>query len=193
MNIFQPWSNIQFILILIIMNGCGFFKHEEKEPEICLQNINITLDADANNDTATAIDLVIVYKSDLLKALMKIPATHYFASAEQIRRDYPQMIDVWHWELAPTQTLMNYPITLRDDPAVGALIFTYYNTPGEHRIRLGTYDNITVRLMKDDFCILEQGCDTSRQSSNSLNQSTLEQKKIDAIEGTFQHDADNRS
>ena len=188
MNILHLWLNRTLLFVMLIMNGCSFFRHEEKEPEICLQKVNITLDADANNDTATAIDLVIIYKSDLLKALMKIPATQYFASAEQIRRDYPNMIDVWHWELAPTQTLTDYPITLRDDPAAGAFIFSYYNTPGEHRIRLGTYDTITIRLMKDDFCILEQGCDTSRSSPNSLNQSTLEQKKIDAIEGTFQHE-----
>ena len=181
MNLLHPWLNSMLIVIMLIMNGCSSLKYAEKEPEICLQNVNITLDADANNNTATAIDLVIVYKSDLLKALMKIPASQYFASAEQIRRDYPHMIDVWHWELAPTQTLTDYPITLRDDPAAGAVIFSYYNTSGEHRIRLGTYDTITLRLMKDDFCVLEQGCDTNRQS-------TLEQKRIDAMEGTFQHE-----
>ena len=95
---------VMIVLALGTLQSCSFLKHEDKEPEICLQKVDITLDADANNDTATAIDVVIIYKLDLLKALMKIPAAQYFASAEQIRRDYPTMIDTWHWELAPRQT-----------------------------------------------------------------------------------------
>jgi type VI secretion system protein len=146
----------------IALAGCNLLSQQKErsphDPEIRLQSIDIALDADANTHTATAVDLLIVYKMDILKTLMKLPAREYYASADQIRRDYPDMMDVWHWELTPGQSIVNYPITLRGDEAAGAVIFADYLTPGDHRIRLGSFEHLHVRLRRNDFCILEQGC-----------------------------------
>lgn len=151
------------ILILGFLTGCGtLFKDLEREgePQFNLNTVNIILDQDANNTSATAVDLVITYKPELMKALTKMTAEDYFKVADQIRRDYPETLRIWRWELTPGQTVTNYEINSDQefyDP-FGAIIFARYFTPGSHRIRVGSSDTIHVLVKKDDLCIIEQGC-----------------------------------
>ena len=78
------------VLLFVFLAGCNtIFKDVEREgePEFNLTNINIILDQDANNTSATAVDLVVTYKPELMKALTKMTAEDYFKVAEQIRRE----------------------------------------------------------------------------------------------------------
>ena len=60
-------------------------------------------------------------------------------------------------------------------------------------MRIGTLDAITIRLQKNDFCIVEQGCPSSPQWQKSTPvQPTMQQQKIEAIAGTFQPDSDKK-
>jgi len=151
-----------FCFLVFGLTGCGVFKEEDTsgDPKFNLQTVNIILDTDANNYSATEVDLVIAYKMDLFKSLMKMKAADYFAIAEQIRRDYPEMLKVWHWELTPGQTINEYQLSscFMCPEAFGAVIFARYLTPGSHRVRVGSSDTIHVLLKKEDLCIVEQGC-----------------------------------
>ncbi|MFN7709806.1 MAG: hypothetical protein ACK5O7_02435 [Holosporales bacterium] len=145
-------------LLLIALSGCGILAEPESEPPVNVEEISITLDSDANLDTATAVDVVIIYRRDVLQALLKMTAAEYFAAADQIKRDYPDVIDVLHWELTPGQRVQNIPLDFRGESPSGALVFANYLTPGAHRIRLGRHDTAHIHLKKYDFCVLEQGC-----------------------------------
>ena len=150
---------LTLFLGILLLQGCSMFNEPPKtEPEIYLKAVNISLDADANNKSATSLDLLIIYDPSLLKVLMKMDAKTYYQTAHQIKLDYPEMLDIWHWELAPGQAVHNYPIQLRPDSPAGAIIFANYYTPGPHRVRLGSAESIHVRLKNLDFCVLEQGC-----------------------------------
>lgn len=161
-------SRLKYLSVLLFyvfvsgLAGCSLFKEEDAsgDPGFNLQTVHIILDTDANHHSATEIDLVVVYKPDLLKSLMKMNAAEYFAIAEQIRRDYPEMIKVWHWELTPGQTLNDYQLNpcFMCPNAAGALVFARYLTPGSHRVRVGSSDTIHILLKRDDLCIVEQGC-----------------------------------
>ena len=147
-------------LLMIGTSGCSLFKEDEAagEPKLNLQTVHIILDNDANNRSATEIDLVFAYKMDLLKSLLKMTAAEYFAIADQLRRDYPELLKIWHWELAPGQSLNNN--SLETGNALGAIVFARYLSPGSHRVRVGSSETIHILLKKEDVCILEQGCPT---------------------------------
>ncbi|MGI4851344.1 MAG: hypothetical protein ACRYGR_05330 [Janthinobacterium lividum] len=151
------------LLIFGFLAGCNtIFKDADREgePQFNLETINIILDQDANNTSATAVDLVITYKPELMKALTKMTADDYFKVADQIRRDYPETLRIWRWELTPGQTVTDYSINSAQeiyDP-FGAIVFARYFTPGSHCIRVGSSDTIHVLVKKDDLCIIEQGC-----------------------------------
>lgn len=143
----------------ISVTGCNLLKNDqEPEHEIHLDTLSISLDADANEYSATAIDLLVVYKKSLLRTLSKTSARKYFDNREQFFKDYPDMVDVWHWELTPGQRIVDFQIPFREDSPEGAFIFCNYYAPGEHRIRIGPHEDIHIRLMRKSFCVVEQGC-----------------------------------
>lgn len=150
-------SGICSLAMFLILGGCALFK-PLPQPPIILRTVNISLDSDANNNSATSIDLLIVYNQDLLKVLLSMESKDYFRAVNQLRRDYPDLVDIWHWELTPGQNLKDHPVDLRIDTPQGAVIFADYYSPGAHRVRLGSFKEINVHLRKVDFCLIEQGC-----------------------------------
>ena len=161
------WGLSQICGGVIFLVSCAWFKDDDasRDPELNLKTISLILDTDANYTSATEIDLVMVYKHELMKSLMKMKAAEYYALADQIRRDYPEMLKVWHWELTPGQSLNNIPLSMcyRDKGPFGAVIFARYLTPGDHRVRIGSETDIHVLLKREDLCIIEQGCGGSDQ------------------------------
>lgn len=163
--------------------GCAT-EEDNSWPEVSLQTVNISLDKDANADSATAIDVLMIYDRDLTRALMKMRSKDYFASSQQVRRDYPDMIDVIHYELTPGQAIRGVSLPVRDDLPLAALVFADYNTPGTHRIRVGSTPEINVRLRRQDFCIVEQGCEPVHKDKNYAD----EDAQMNAIRATMQRE-----
>ncbi len=145
------------LAILFMLSACSLFK-ECPTPPIYLQEVNFSLDSDANKKSATAIDLLIVYDPALLEVLLKMEAKDYYVAAKQLKQDYPTLADILHWELTPGQVVKNYPINLRSDAPQGVVMFADYYAPGPHRVRVGSSKVIHVQFRENDFCILEQGC-----------------------------------
>lgn len=145
------------LAILFMLSACSLFK-ECPTPPVYLQEVNFSLDSDANKKSATAIDLLIVYDPALLEVLLKMEAKDYYVAAKQLKQDYPTLADILHWELTPGQVVKNYPINLRSDAPQGVVMFADYYAPGPHRVRVGSSKVIHVHFRENDFCILEQGC-----------------------------------
>src|SRR5690606_30381858 len=154
---FKLLKNFITLFSVLLIVACAK-DDDARDPPLNLESVSISLDNDANLSSATAIELIIVYKMELLKALMKINAVDYFASADQIKRDYPDMVEVYRWELTPGQAICDYKIMVNGDDPLGVVIFADYLTPGNHRERVGSTSSIHLRLKNKDFCILEQGC-----------------------------------
>jgi len=154
---FKLLKNFLTFLFVLLIVGCAK-DDDARDPELNLQTVSISLDNDANRNSATAIELLIIYKMELLKALMKINAADYFASSDQIKRDYPDIVEIYRWELTPGQSITDYKIRANGDGPLGIIIFADYLTPGNHRERVGSAKDIHLRLRSEGFCILEQGC-----------------------------------
>lgn len=180
------------LCFLLFLNACGTKTEKpEMDPDVNLEEVSLSMDADANENGALSIDLVLVYKKELLDALMQMSAADYYASAQQIRRDFPGMVDVWHWELTPGQLVKDYPIRKKDH-LVGGVVFADYVSPGDHRIRLGKHETIHARFKKYDFCVLELGC-AEDLNKTSIHKSALSKNnpQLDALEGRMNKSADN--
>ncbi|OJX11734.1 MAG: hypothetical protein BGO77_06460 [Caedibacter sp. 37-49] len=173
---FKTLKNFFTLLSILFVVSCAK-DDDARNPELNLKFVSISLDNDANRNSATAVELLIVYKMELLKALMKINSADYFASSDQIKRDYPDLVDVYRWELTPGQAIMDYRIKPSGDEPLGVVIFADYLTPGNHRERVGSSEAIHLRLKNDGFCILEQGCHLAKtgptKSAEELLQETI--------------------
>src|SRR6266508_2891028 len=74
-------------------------------PELSIESVSIYTDPDANNNSATAVDLVIIYDEELVKIISQMSAAKYFGSSRQLLMDNPTLLDIWHWELVPGQVV----------------------------------------------------------------------------------------
>lgn len=180
----KVFKKLIFLSVSAVVAGCSFFKGDDnKEPPVHLKSVTLSLDSDANQDSALAIDLLMIYKKELLDAVMKMKARDYYLSAMQLKRDYPEMLDIWHWELTPGQVVKDYPITHRCTPPLGAVFFADYLTPGDHRVRFGPQVTAHVRAKQFDFCVLEQGCSSDLQNRSIVSKRSGSTPQSQAISG----------
>ncbi len=125
--------------------SCGPF------PELTMEDVSIYTDLDANQNSAIATDLVIAYSEDLVKKLGKMPACTYFASSQQLLMDNPTLLDIWHWEFVPGQSVEHFAPYGEKGKAYAAYVFANYLSPGNHRVKVSPNGNIAVVLMKNDL------------------------------------------
>src|SRR3990167_11339434 len=95
-----------YLLVCLVLGlvACG----NDQLPELTMQSVSIYTDLDANNNSATAVDLVVIYDQELVKTLGQMSASQYFTSMKQLLLDNPTLLDIWHWELVPGQTVQNF-------------------------------------------------------------------------------------
>lgn len=120
-------------------------------PQVFLETVSVSVDANANQDTAVAMDLLIVYEDALVNTLFKLSALEYFEKKAQILRDTPGQMDVWSWEVVPGQIIPPRPIKMTQSIPRGAIVFANYLTPGDHRVRVGKEKAILVKLGPKDL------------------------------------------
>jgi len=87
---------------------------------------------DANENSAIAVDLVVVYDNKLLDQLLKIKATEWFARKQQFLNDYSNELAVKGWEWIPSQIVEEQFVPYRSG-ARKVVLFADYHTDGEHR------------------------------------------------------------
>lgn len=155
-------------MLVVIQTSCG---PPAPTAQIFLEVVEVTVDPKANQDTAVAMDLVVVYEEGLLNTLLKLSASAYFAQKKQIIRDNPGQIYIWSWEVVPGQIVPPRQIKLPQTSMVssffdivsfnskkiqkpqGGLFFANYLTPGDHRIRVGKETGAKITLGPKDFSL----------------------------------------
>ncbi len=120
-------------------------------PELSIDSVSIYTEPDANQNSATAVDLVIIYDEELVKLLSHMSAAKYFGSSRQLLLDNPTLLDIWHWELVPGQIVQNFDPPQEEGDAYAAFVFANYLTPGDHRIKVPPNGVVKVLLMKNDL------------------------------------------
>ncbi|MBL0942312.1 MAG: hypothetical protein IBJ00_06290 [Alphaproteobacteria bacterium] len=147
---------ISIYILCVMLTSCA--APPPPDPELSISSVKLVVDQDANDNSATAVDLVAIYKKELLEALQKMKAKDYFKAREQILRDYPEMVKIYHWEVVPGQfigpqllSLCSFGLT--SSCPIGGMVFASYERPGEHRIRLVSMDSIQIHLAKTQFFI----------------------------------------
>lgn len=123
----------------------------EELPELNIESVSIYAEPDANQNSAIAVDLVMVYNLELLKTIGKMSAAKYFASARQLLLDNPSLLDIWHWELVPGQMVAGFVPDQEKGAAYGAYVFANYLTPGDHRVKVAPDGIVNILLLRDDL------------------------------------------
>jgi type VI secretion system protein len=116
--------------------------------------IKVEISPQANDGNPVAFDLVLVTDKELLKKLMKIPASEWFENRNQYRLDYPEEtgLRAGSWEWVPGQVVRLEPIPVESE-IVGGVVFANYFTPGAHRAAINPRKSFAVTLGLDDFTV----------------------------------------
>jgi len=120
-------------------------------PELSIESVSIYTDPDANQNSATAVDLVIIYDEELVKILGQMSADKYFGASRQLLLDNPTLLDIWHWELVPGQIVQDFSPPQEQGDAFAAFVFADYLTPGDHRIRVSPEGIVKILLTRTDL------------------------------------------
>lgn len=123
----------------------------EELPELEIASVSIYATPEANQNSAIAVDLVIVHNLELLKTIGKMSAAKYFSSVRQLLLDNPSLLDIWHWELVPGQMVAGFIPGQCTGAAYGAYVFANYLTPGDHRLKVAPEGIVNILLLRDDL------------------------------------------
>ena len=92
----------------------------------------VTVAPDANENSAIAVDVLVVYDAKVLDQLMKLRAAEWFARKQQFLNDYSEEVSVRGWEWIPSQVVEEQSIAYRSG-ARKVVLFADYHTEGDHR------------------------------------------------------------
>jgi type VI secretion system protein len=112
-----------------------------------ISRISIDAEPGANQNSAIAVDLVMLSDPEAAASIMKLSARDWFQRRQQFTRDYPNGLKIMSWEMAPGQLLRDASVDSLGG-MTDAIVFADYRGDGDHRLRLG--DNSQVRLLLDN-------------------------------------------
>lgn len=99
-------------------------------------SVTLAAAADANADSALAIDIVLVKDKAMLESLSAMSAAKYFGARADLQRTFPDALTVLAIEMTPGQQIRIDGQRFARQRAWAALVFANYAAPGEHRLRL---------------------------------------------------------
>jgi len=140
------------LAVLLLVAGCSSIGAVFSGPAVAVNSVMITASDDMNHNSPVAVDLVILYDDSLTERVLGMTAADWFNHREQLRRDFPEGLQVVSWEIVPGQTLPAQPVSRRSGTTAGFLFANYF-APGQHRIRLTDQSQVHVRLLKEAFTI----------------------------------------
>jgi len=115
---------------------------------------NVTLASDANENSAVAVDAVVVYDKNVLEQLMKVPAAEWFKKKDQFVNDHRGNITVQQWEWTPSQLVPQQTVIYRAG-AQKVLLYADYASDGDHRAVVDPQQRFVLVLNKLNLDIKE--------------------------------------
>lgn len=137
-------SNFQHLALLLfslILSACStpFFK-----PRIALNDLTFEVAPQANDSSPIAVELVVVSDEEVLKKLLTLSAAQWFEQNANLKRDYPQQLQSWYYEITPGQRMSFKPTEFSRQQGHGLLLFANYRGTGAYRLRLDVYSQATI-------------------------------------------------
>ncbi len=140
--------NIILFLSMICLVGCN--KYLSQVP---LERVDIVARDDANNNFATAIELVVVFDKHLAGIIGAMSAKEYFQKSSQLKLDNCDNILTWRWEVVPGQVIYKTDIKYERHHPVAGFLFARYYSDAPHRVKLAKQFAVKVVLNSDTFVI----------------------------------------
>ena len=131
------------IALLSFVAGC-----KTTAPPTAIKTIQVVGEVDANTNSATAIDLVYVYDSNVLGLL---PATgpDWFDKKDALMKALAKSIEVTPLQVPPS-TLVNVPLPANYAKAIGIYSYANYLTAGgQPQCNLTPYKTMVIWLTPD--------------------------------------------
>lgn len=129
-------SLLAVLAVLAVLGGCGMIKREPQPLAAEWKSLTLVAAADANANSALAVDVVLVRDKAVFESLAAMPAARYFAGRADLQRTFPDALTVLAVEITPGQVIRIEPKRFSGHKAWAALAFANYANPGEHRARL---------------------------------------------------------
>jgi len=90
----------------------------------------------ANQNSATAVDVVLALEESMPERLAALPAAKWFQTRHDMLRTYPGALVVRSFEVPPGQIVRLPGDHFGTPNVVGVFVFADYLAPGEHRMRV---------------------------------------------------------
>jgi len=135
--------------VAIGLASCGVTK--KLTTTVDADRVEVRAATDANDNSPIAVDILLVYDVDLLAKVAELPAVDWFAMRDQLKRDFPQGMDVWEYEIVPGTSVVHELTVVDRYRAYGGIVFCDYPGPGDYRLRFDKLKRVYIRLLADHF------------------------------------------
>ncbi len=114
--------------------------------------MQLTIDADANDNSVIAVDLVAIDDKKTLAAIQDMTAAQWFAKREDVVRMKARDLKIASWEFVPGSILPDQHVTAGVGK-LGVVLFANYSSKGEHRAVLPQVGRVQVQYGATDFTV----------------------------------------
>jgi type VI secretion system protein len=141
--------------MILLCTACGLFSGGDKPPQTTLRNISVLALPDANQTTATAVDVVFVYDTTIVPLLPK-NAADWFAQREELKANLWNYLDVASDEVPPAYLLPRMRLPARAAKALKVIAYAnYLAAQGRAPIDLTALINARLTLAAKSISISE--------------------------------------
>lgn len=115
--------------------------------------VRLVATSDVNSNQPLTVEIVSGNGASLIAKVSALTAQDWFSQRAALLKNYPNDIRSSKWEILPG---MGIAITLMHQPSQAIFLFANYAGPGEHRLRLDTFNQPIIRLGKYRMEVVEQ-------------------------------------
>jgi type VI secretion system protein len=141
------------VSLALLLAGCAkllpfraFFGGEMK--------VAVSVPPGINQNSPVPVEVILVYDTALLAQLNALSAEQWFAQREQFVKTRPPgngyQSQLWVWvpgQSVPQQSISYHPLVR------GGIVFAGYFSPGDHRVDILPFRDISIALGRQDFTV----------------------------------------
>lgn len=114
--------------------------------------LQVDVAPEANQNSAVAVELLVVSNEQVLADAMKLSAHDWFLKREEWKRDHPKGYVSWSWEWVPGQSVPPQKLSFGTGARAG-LLFADYLSAGNHRLRFDPHQGVRLHLGEKEFTV----------------------------------------
>ncbi|QDQ28508.1 hypothetical protein FNU76_20285 [Chitinimonas arctica] len=141
-------------LLCLVLAACGTvagWMGWDGPPKAQLRQLRVVAEADANQDSAIRLDLVLVYQQGAL-SMLPDTAPAWFERKQALLDGMPAGIEVLQLELPPATLIERVALPAGIKRALHVRVYADHRNPkGQHVVELGTSRSVELRLRADDM------------------------------------------